>query len=52
MKECLCVCVCVCVCVCGIWEKLFLKFFEKYQYLIKKHLDEIVLAFQKKIKKH
>ena len=38
------------VCVCGIWEKLFPKFFEKYQDLIKKHLDEIVLAFQKKKK--
>lgn len=42
---------CVCVCVCGIWEKLFPKLFEKYQDLIKKHLDEIVLAFQKKKKK-
>ena len=38
------------MCVCGIWEKLFPKFFEKYQDLIKKHLDEIVLAFQKKKK--
>lgn len=41
----------VCVCVCGIREKLFPKFFEKYQDLIKKHLDEIVLAFQKKKEK-
>lgn len=41
----------MCVCVCGIWEKLFPKFFEKYQDLIKKHLDEIALAFQKEKKK-